>query len=299
MTAQSKTTIKSYFETGDKPSAAQFIDFIDSYVDTGSAVTALTGDVTLGTVANGTAVATIASAAVTGTKLEARSVSLAKMGFGTVGQIYYCDVSGVPSLLAAGTSGQSLQMIATIPAWVSAASTTSIYPNNGYAANRYYHGLGYYPSGSNMTVVAGRLYWRPMIIGASFTATKVGMHVTTFAAGNCRMGLYTMTDGLPDALVADFGTVSTGTNGEKEITISQALTPGVYAIAEVFDATPAVEYINGENGVMTHFIGETADIVNDNGGYKTFAYAALPATFGANTAYTTNGSNPCNMWFRK
>lgn len=125
MTAQSKTTIKSYFETGDKPTAAQFVDFIDSYVDTGSAVTALTGDVTLGTVANGTAVATIASAAVTGTKLEARSVSLAKLGFGTVGQIYYCDVSGVPSLLAAGTSGQSLQMTATIPAWVSAAASTS------------------------------------------------------------------------------------------------------------------------------------------------------------------------------
>lgn len=31
MTVQSKTTIKSYFETGDKPTAAQFIDLVDSY----------------------------------------------------------------------------------------------------------------------------------------------------------------------------------------------------------------------------------------------------------------------------
>lgn len=33
MTAQSKTTIKSYFQTGDKPTEAQFIDLIDSYQD--------------------------------------------------------------------------------------------------------------------------------------------------------------------------------------------------------------------------------------------------------------------------
>src|SRR6185369_5017169 len=33
MTAQTKTVIKSYFETGDKPTQAQFADMIDSYVD--------------------------------------------------------------------------------------------------------------------------------------------------------------------------------------------------------------------------------------------------------------------------
>lgn len=33
MTAQNKSTIKSYFETGDKPTQAQFEDFIDSYQD--------------------------------------------------------------------------------------------------------------------------------------------------------------------------------------------------------------------------------------------------------------------------
>lgn len=33
MTAQSKTTIKSYFQTGDKPTQAQFVNLIDSYQD--------------------------------------------------------------------------------------------------------------------------------------------------------------------------------------------------------------------------------------------------------------------------
>lgn len=38
MAAQSKTVIKSYFETGDHPTQAQFIDFIDSYADFGTSV---------------------------------------------------------------------------------------------------------------------------------------------------------------------------------------------------------------------------------------------------------------------
>ncbi len=36
MTAQPKSVIKSYFETGDKPTQAQFVDLIDSYQDTGA-----------------------------------------------------------------------------------------------------------------------------------------------------------------------------------------------------------------------------------------------------------------------
>lgn len=39
MTAQTKTVIKTYFETNDKPTQAQFIDFIDSYQDVISAGT--------------------------------------------------------------------------------------------------------------------------------------------------------------------------------------------------------------------------------------------------------------------
>jgi hypothetical protein len=39
MTAQSKATIKSYFETGDKPTQAQFGDLVDSYADVSAVVT--------------------------------------------------------------------------------------------------------------------------------------------------------------------------------------------------------------------------------------------------------------------
>lgn len=43
MTAQNKATIKGYFETGDKPTQAQFIDLIDSYQDAGSVSAGSTG----------------------------------------------------------------------------------------------------------------------------------------------------------------------------------------------------------------------------------------------------------------
>lgn len=49
MTAQSKTTIKSYFQTSDKPTEAQFVDFIDSYQDANSNLLILASASTPGT----------------------------------------------------------------------------------------------------------------------------------------------------------------------------------------------------------------------------------------------------------
>ncbi|HSN23800.1 MAG TPA: hypothetical protein VLS45_06480 [Methylomicrobium sp.] len=51
MTAQTRTTVKSYFNAGDMPTEAQFVDLIDSYLslaDTGAQV--VTSNLTLGTV---------------------------------------------------------------------------------------------------------------------------------------------------------------------------------------------------------------------------------------------------------
>lgn len=41
MTAQSKITIKSYFETGDRPNQGQFVNLIDSYQDTTASLVVL------------------------------------------------------------------------------------------------------------------------------------------------------------------------------------------------------------------------------------------------------------------
>lgn len=42
MTAQTKTVIKSYFETGDRPTQGQFADFVDSYQDADATLGAFT-----------------------------------------------------------------------------------------------------------------------------------------------------------------------------------------------------------------------------------------------------------------
>lgn len=41
MTAQNKTTIKSYFETNDIPTESQFADLVDSYQDANSKLSAI------------------------------------------------------------------------------------------------------------------------------------------------------------------------------------------------------------------------------------------------------------------
>jgi hypothetical protein len=43
MAVQNKTTVKSYFETGDVPTEAQFVDLVDSYQDANSNLSALAG----------------------------------------------------------------------------------------------------------------------------------------------------------------------------------------------------------------------------------------------------------------
>lgn len=118
MTAQSKSVIKSYFETGDRPTQAQFVDLIDSYADTSAAVISMIGDVTA-IINNGVATTTIASAAVTTPKIEGRAVSLAKQAFGTPGSILYYAVSGVPTELSIGVSGQVVTAIGGFPSYTS------------------------------------------------------------------------------------------------------------------------------------------------------------------------------------
>lgn len=46
MTAQTKTVVKTYFETGDRPTQAQFVDLIDSYQDTDVVLSTLTSSAT-------------------------------------------------------------------------------------------------------------------------------------------------------------------------------------------------------------------------------------------------------------
>lgn len=89
MTAQSKTTVKSYFETGDKPTQAQFVDLIDSYQDAAANLGTLSS---AGLGAVGLAVlATVTTAA-----------AQAALGGGTVGRNVFQATTSAAALSSMG-----------------------------------------------------------------------------------------------------------------------------------------------------------------------------------------------------
>lgn len=88
------------------------------------------------------------------------------------------------------------------------------------------------------TLTANQLIYIPCLVSEPSTYTGIFVRVTSFAAGNLRMGIYRYRAGQPGALVLDAGVVSTGSNGVKEIVISQFLEPSYYFLAYVCDATP-------------------------------------------------------------
>jgi hypothetical protein len=224
------------------------------------------------------------------------AVTLAKLENGTQGDVLYYGASGAPTRLTAGTSGQYLQTqgAGANPAWATLAA--SGFANNGYASSRYYFGGIRNSSGGNFAVTANRLYFKPFVVGATATFTKVGINVTT-GAGNARLGIYNMADGAPTTLVLDCGTVSTASTGEKEVTISQSLTAGVYAIAAVFDNTPNISYSSDES-FSAHFVGSDSFTGSANGGgYVAHTYGALPTPFGS-TTYAAVNAVPV-FWIRK
>lgn len=150
--------------------------------------------------------------------------------------------------------------------------------NSGYRTNYFYGPFAAVSSG-NGVVTADQLYTHPFMVAVTTTFTRIGINVTTGAAGNARLGIYNFENGVATTLVLDAGTVSTATTGDKEVIISQELPPGIYCVAVIFDATPTV----GESAVdyltQSYLIGGGASTSGITGHYETRSYGALPATF--------------------
>tara|TARA_R110000744_G_scaffold8858_2_gene28891 strand:- start:11 stop:655 length:645 start_codon:yes stop_codon:yes gene_type:complete len=76
-----RTTLKSHFDTGDKPTASNFVDFIDSTVNV-TDDTVITGAVSLNTTARMTA----------GTGISSVAAAIYKTSVVTIGSIIYTDI---------------------------------------------------------------------------------------------------------------------------------------------------------------------------------------------------------------
>ncbi|MCB7127940.1 MAG: hypothetical protein J3T61_00175 [Candidatus Brocadiales bacterium] len=95
MTVKSKASIKSFFETLDKPTAAQFIDFIDSYQDQDDTLDALVSVIQSGTagvleiLGTGQTSLISASAGLAVLKSDQPASARGELGSGTVGDLMF------------------------------------------------------------------------------------------------------------------------------------------------------------------------------------------------------------------
>ncbi len=133
------------------------------------------------------------------------------------------------------------------------------------------------------TVPADRLFALPFWPGRSCTLTAAAVNVTlALVGGNIRMGLYASDGVLPTSLVADYGTVSVGITGIRQITgLSTAVRPVLHYLG-----------IARQGGILNlglsardtwePVVSETSPVLdsNRNAYYRDGVSGALPSTFG-------------------
>lgn len=146
-----------------------------------------------------------------------------------------------------------------------------------------WHLLPAYGAQATANVPAGTMFALPFWPGRSAVLTAVAANVTlALVGGNLRFGLYTSdTQGLPAALVADYGTVTAGLTGIRSITgLNTPVRPVLYYLV-----------VGRQGGVLNlglttratgdPIISETSPTIagNFSGYVMTGVAGALPGTF--------------------
>lgn len=290
MTNKTKSEIKAFFETGDKPTESQFIDMIDSYVDKSGPI---------GSLETAASAGSQGFAFVSGQDCEVLGATDALTFLGAT-----VVTTAAVSAVAVDAARASLDFVTT--AQVNAIATGAMsdagvggIPNGGYVANRYYCGLGFAVDNGagGEPFVANRLYLRPFVIGASVTMTRIGIAAVSAANGNARLGIYNWANGQATTLILDCGTVTTSSVAQKEITISANFAPGVYGVGMVCNGTPVFLDTQANDFAAVHLLGETsADQSNDRGYYVSHTYGALTSQV---TGAATYDNNIPGIWMRK
>lgn len=139
----------------------------------------------------------------------------------------------------------------------------------------YYCSANIFPTNATAAVTADLLICQLFFMPGQFV-DRVGINVTTGAAGACRLGLYTNSAAVvPGTLIADYGTVDTTNIAVVEATISQTFPNAWVWACAVFNATPTVTVGVGNN---SYLLGN--NVVNGSmrlGLHGAFTYGALPA----------------------
>lgn len=147
-----------------------------------------------------------------------------------------------------------------------------------------WHNLPPQGSAGTATVPADRLFALPFYPGRSCTLTSAAVNVTlALVGGNIRMGLYNADAGVPSTLVADYGTVTVGVTGIRQISgLSTVLRPTLYFFGVVRQGGVLNLGLSARD-TWDPMVSETAPLLdaNRNAYYRDTVAGALPASFGA------------------
>lgn len=147
-----------------------------------------------------------------------------------------------------------------------------------------WHTLPVYGATGTANVPADRLFAVPFWPGRKCTLTSAAVNVSlALVGGNLRMGLYASDGAVPTTLVADYGTVSSGLTGIRQISsLSTVLRPVLY----FFVVARQGGILN--LGLTTRdswdpIVSDTAPFLdsNRNAYYRDTVSGALPTSFGA------------------
>lgn len=128
---------------------------------------------------------------------------------------------------------------------------------------------------TSIAMAADRVYYQPMLY-SGMPIDRIGIDVTTGAAGLCRLGIYTNEDGQPGTLILDAGTVDTTNIATVEATITTLYLPNAWVwVCAVFNATPTVR-IGGTGDASV--VGSTGFGSATRGANAVLTFGALPAT---------------------
>lgn len=142
-----------------------------------------------------------------------------------------------------------------------------------YLSGAYYSHPGIVSTGA-ITVAANTMYAHRVILSRPMTITKIGLQVTTFAAGNALVALHADAGGRPGAQLVTSAAINTGgSNGVRTDVVNQAVPAGAHWLLSVFDATPGIQGIS----TLALLHGITSTFGRVYGLSRAFTYGAIPS----------------------